>query len=203
MQIRHLATAALLLFTARAAAAQTAQAAPKARNVVPTLGFSIGAASLDPDAAASSSVGDQAWGIQLDGGVVIRKHFLLGVDVGGQFLDDKAQFTQSTTGGDMKSSASVTYFSATAGLRSGIPASFPLGLALNVGASATVSRRSIDNCVDCHVDKLKIPGGAFVEPTLLLRVRKFMIRATDRVYMGGDGMRSVISAGMQFDFRGR
>ncbi|NUS98769.1 MAG: hypothetical protein HOQ11_15310, partial [Gemmatimonadaceae bacterium] len=54
-----------------------------------------------------------------------------------------------------------------------------------------------------HTDKLKIPGGGFVEPTLLLRVRKFMIRATDRVYLGGDGMRSVISAGMQFDFHGR
>ncbi|NUO62617.1 MAG: hypothetical protein HOQ12_10585 [Gemmatimonadaceae bacterium] len=202
MQIRHLA-AAFLVFTASAAAAQAPQAAPKARNVVPTLGFSIGAASLDPDAAASSSVGDQAWGIQLDGGVVVKKRFLLGVDVGGQFLDDKAQFTQSTTGGDMKSSASVTYFSAMAGLRSGIPASFPIGLAVNVGASATVGRRSIDNCVDCHTDKLKIPGGGFVEPTLLLRVRKFMIRATDRVYLGGDGMRSVISAGMQFDFHGR
>ena len=200
MHIRHVAIAALV---ALAASTAGAQAAPKTRNVVPTLGFSIGTLAIDPDAAANSMVGDQAWGLQLDGGVVVHKHLVFGVDVGGQFLDDKAQFTQSTTGGDMKSSASVTYFSGMVGLRSGIPASFPLGLAVNVGASATVSKRSIDNCVDCHVDNLKIPGGAFVEPTLLLRVRKFMLRATDRVYLGGDGMRSVISAGMQFDFRGR
>ncbi|HEX8850484.1 MAG TPA: hypothetical protein VF761_13215 [Gemmatimonadaceae bacterium] len=201
MYIRQLvATAALV---ALAAGTAGAQAAPKTRNVVPTFGFSIGTLAIDPDAAAGSSVGDQAWGLQLDGGVVVHKHLVLGIDLGGQFLDDKAQFTQSTTAGDMKSSASVTYFSGSVGLRSGIPASFPLGLAVNVGASATVSKRSIDNCVDCHVEKLRIPGGGFVEPTLLLRVRSFMLRATDRVYLGGNGMRSVISAGMQFDFRGR
>ena len=200
MQVRHLAALALLALAARAAGAQ---ATPKTHSVVPTVGFSVGALAIDPDAAASSSVGDHAFGIQLDGGVVVRNHFLFGIDIGGQFLDDHAQFTQNTTGGNMKSSASVTYFSASTGFRTGIPASFPLGLALNLGASATVGRRSIDNCVDCQVDKLKIPGGGFVEPTLLLRVRKFMIRASDRVYLGGSGMRSVISAGMQFDLHRR
>lgn len=200
MHARHLAVAALLALTARGAAAQ---AASNPRNVVPTVGFSVGSLAIDPAAAAGSSVGDRAWGIQLDGGVVVRNHFLFGIDVGGQFLDDQAQFTQNTTGGNMKSSASVTYFSAMTGFRTGLPASFPVGLALNLGASATVGRRSIDNCTDCHVDKLKIPGGGFVEPTLLVRVRKFMIRASDRVYLGGNGMRSVISAGMQFDMHRR
>jgi hypothetical protein len=80
-----------------------------------------------------------------------------------------------------------------------MPATFPLGFALNVGASATMTRRSIDNCVDCHVDKMSIPGGGFVEPVLLVRVKTFMLRAADRVYLGGNGMRSVISAGMQID----
>jgi hypothetical protein len=66
-----------------------------------------------------------------------------------------------------------------------------------------MSRRSIDNCEDCHVDKLKIPGGGFVEPTLLVRVRKVMLRASDRMYLGANGMQSVISAGMQFDLNKR
>ncbi|HET9004596.1 MAG TPA: hypothetical protein VFN39_11400 [Gemmatimonadaceae bacterium] len=199
MQIRHLAAAAILALPAHAVLAQATPA--KARNVVPTLGFSVGTLAIDPDAAATSSVGDRAWGLQLDGGIVVKKHLLFLADIGGQFLDDKAQFTQATTGGNRKSSANVTYFSASTGFRTGIPVSFPVGFALNVGASATTSRRSIDNCTNCNVDKLKIPGGGFVEPMLLVKVRNYMIRGSDRVYLGAKGMQSVISLGMQFDLQ--
>ncbi|HWE41835.1 MAG TPA: hypothetical protein VG432_04975 [Gemmatimonadaceae bacterium] len=201
MQLRHLAAAALLTVPAHAVLAQSAS--PKPRNVVPTLGFSIGTLSIDPDAAASSNVGDRAWGLQFDGGVVVKKHFLFLADIGGQFLDDRAQFTQATTGGNRKSSANVTYFSASTGFRTGLPASFPVGFALNLGASGTMTRRSIDNCVDCHVDKMSIPGGGFVEPMLLVRVRTFMIRGSDRVYLGAKGMQSVVSLGMQVDLNRR
>ena len=201
MQIRHLAAAVLLAIPAQSALAQATSAATRA--VVPTFGFSVGTLAIDPDAAASSSVGDRSWGLQFDGGVVVHKHLLFQADIGGQFLDDKAQFTQATTGGNKKSTSNVTYFSASTGFRAGASESFPLGFALNLGGSATMTRRSIDNCVDCHVDKLKIPGGGFVEPMLLVRAGKFMIRAGDRVYLGGDGMRSLISAGLQFDLNKR
>ena len=96
MHARHLAVAALFALTARGAAAQTA---PKTASVVPTVGFSVGSLAIDPAAAAGSSVGDRAWGIQLDGGIVVRNHFLFGIDLGGQFLDDQAQFTEMTSGG--------------------------------------------------------------------------------------------------------
>ena len=201
MQIRHLAAVALFALPTHALLAQSTPA--KVRNVVPTFGFSIGTLAIDPEAAASSSVGDRAWGLQFDGGVVVHKHFLFSADIGGQFLDDKAQFTQATTGGNKKSTSNVTYFSASTGFRTGIPSSFPVGFAMNVGATATMTRRSIDNCVDCHVDKMSIPGGGFVEPMLLVRVKTFMLRASDRVYLGGSGMESVISAGMQFDLNKR
>ena len=201
MRIPHLVATALLALPTRALLAQAAT--PTNRNVVPTVGFSVGTMAIDPDAAATSSVGDRAWGLQLDGGVVVHRHLVFQADIGGQFLDDQAQFTQATTGGNKKSSASVTYFSASTGFRTGIPASFPLGFALNLGASATVSNRAIDNCSDCHVDKLKIPGGGFVEPVLLVRVHNFMLRGSDRVYLGATGMQSVISMGMQFDLNKR
>ncbi|MFL5561255.1 MAG: hypothetical protein ACJ79K_07270 [Gemmatimonadaceae bacterium] len=197
MQIRHFAAVALLALPARALHAQ-ANPAP-ARNVVPTLGFSVGTLAMNPDAAAQSSVGERAWGLQLDGGIVVHKHLLFSADLGGQMLHDNAEFTQLTNVGNRKSSASVTYFSASTGFRSGIPVAFPVGFALNLGASGTMTRRSIDNCVDCHVEKMKIPGGGFVEPTLLVRVKTFMLRGSDRVYLGGDGMQSLISVGMQYD----
>jgi hypothetical protein len=201
MQLRHLAIATLLVVPAPALFAQ--DSTPTTRNVVPTFGFSVGSLAIDPDAAANSQVGEQAWGLQFDGGVVVRKHFVFLADFGGQFLDDHAEFTQQTTGGNKKSTSNVTYLSAMTGIRTGIPAAFPVGLAVNLGATATMTRRSIDECVDCHVDKLKIPGGGFVEPMVLVRVKTFMLRASDRVYLGGDGMRSLISAGMQFDFNKR
>lgn len=198
MHIRHLAAAALLVIPAPSLLAQAALA--KTHDVVPTFGFSLGTLAINPDAAASSYVGEHAWGVQFDGGVVVRRHLVFLADFGGQILDDKAQFTQQTTGGNRKSSSNVTYLSAMTGFRTGIPASFPLGLAVNVGATATMTRRSIDNCVDCHVDKMSIPGGGFVEPMVLVRVKTFMLRASDRVYLGGDGMQNLVSAGMQFDF---
>ena len=196
MQIRILAAAALLVAPATAHAQSTS--APT-RNVVPTLGFSVGTLAMNPDAATRASVGERAWGLQLDGGIVVHKHLLFSADMGGQMLHDNLAFTQLTNVGNRKSTASVTYFSASTGFRTGVPVAFPVGLALNLGASGTMTRRSIDNCVDCHVEKMKIPGGGFVEPVLLVRVKTFMLRATDRVYLGGNGMQSVISAGMQYD----
>lgn len=169
------------------------------RSVVPVLGFSIGSLAIDPDRAANAQVGERAWGIQLDGGVTVNRFFAFGIDVGGQFLDDHAQFRQNTTGGMKKSNASVTYFSATTGVRSG--ALGPVVLGANVGASATIATRGIDNCVDCNVDKLRIPGGGFVEPMMLIAVRKFHVRLADRVYFGGDGMRSVMSVGAQISLQ--
>ena len=174
-----------------------------AQQVTPVFGISGGSLSIESASASRSQVGDRSYGLQLDAGVLVKNHFYFGVDIGGQFLKDHAQFTQNTTGGEMKSSASVTYFSALAGARTGALPAVPLAFGLNLGASATISRRSIDNCSDCQVDKLDIPGGAFVEPTLLLGRRNARLRASDRVYLTGDGMRSVISVGLDLQLRKR
>ena len=174
-----------------------------AQQVTPVLGLNVGSLSIESASAARSQVGDRSYGLQLDAGVLVKRHLYFGVDLGGQFLRDQAQFTQNTTGGEKKSTANVTYFSGIAGARTGTLAVIPASLGVNVGASATMSRRSIDNCSDCQVDKLDIPGGAFVEPTLLLGRRNARLRVSDRVYLGGDGMRSVISVGADLQLRKR
>ena len=192
---RHfLVGAALLAIGARALPAQKA---------TPVFGLSVGSLSIESASATRSQVGDRSYGLQLDAGVLVKRHLYFGVDLGGQFLRDQAQFTQNTTGGEKKSTANVTYFSGIAGARTGTLAVIPASLGVNVGASATMSRRSIDNCSDCQVDKLDIPGGAFVEPTLLLGRRNARLRVSDRVYLGGDGMRSVISVGADLQLRKR
>lgn len=165
--------------------------------ITPSFGFGIGVMSIDGTTAANSQVGDQAWGIHLDGGITLKRFVFLGADLGGQFLDDKAQFTQNTTGGEKESTANVTYFSALLGLRSPTVPGVPVRVGVNGGYSGTMTRRSIDNCVDCRVDKLKIPGGAFVEPTLLVGGRSLKLRVSDRIYTG-DGMKNMILVAGEF-----
>ena len=191
----------LLLAAALVAAGARTASAQQVQRYVPVLGATIGSMAIEPAAATQSQVGDRSYGLQLDAGVLMKRHFYLGLDVGGQFLKDNAQFTQATTGGTKKSTASVTYFSAITGLRTSVPSALPVALGLNAGYSATVSRRSIDQCVDCNVDKLDIPGGAFVEPMLLFGRRSAQLRVVDRFYLTGDGMRNVISAGVEFTVR--
>jgi hypothetical protein len=166
-----------------------------AQRATPVFGVSVGALSMESATAAREQVGDRSYGLQLDAGMLVKRHLYLGIDLGGQFLDDEAEFTQNTTGGEMQSTASVTYLSAMVGARTGALPVVPLGLGLNVGTSVTMTRRSIDECEDCRVDKLDIPGGAFVEPTLSLGRRRARFRASSRLYLGGEGMRTVLSVG--------
>ena len=183
---------------ATAAQAATPQITAPQRAFV--LGLGAGSMSIGSAAATASQVGERSYGLQIDAGLLMARHFYFGIDIGGQFLDDKAQFTQNTTAGEMKSSASVTYFSALAGMRAPLGAT-PLAVGVNGGYSLAMTRRSIDNCVDCQVDKLHIPGGAFVEPLLLLGQGSIRLRVSDRMYLGGDGMRSVISLGAELQPR--
>jgi hypothetical protein len=187
---RFICGAALLALGARTLPAQQQE-----RTFTPVLGASVGTMSMESASALRSQVGDRSYGLQLDVGVLAKRHFYFGIDIGGQFLKDKANFTQNTTGGEMKSSAVVTYLSAITGARTGTLPVVPVAFGLNVGASATISRRSIENCDGCRVDKLDIPGGAFAEPVLLIGRRNTRVRVSDRLYLTGDGMRSVISVG--------
>ena len=195
MRALHVVSLAALL----AVGAQQLQA-QQAKRYTPVFGFNVGTMAIESGAAAASQVGDRSWGVQLDAGVVLDRFFYLGADFGGQVLDDKAQFEQNTTGGERESTANVTYLSAIAGLRTGTPRVVPVALALNVGFSATMTRRSIDQCIDCRVDKLDIPGGGFVEPTVLLGRRNARLRVSDRVYLDGKGMQNIVSVGVDYRY---
>ena len=172
-----------------------------------TAGITVNSMSIDPTTAATQQVRPHSWGVQLDAGMLLMRHLYVGIDLGPQFLSDLATFTQNTTGGEMKSTAALTYFSAMTGARTRpyrmIPGVAPIALGLYGGGSFTKSIRSIDNCDGCRSDKIDIPGGAFVQPTLVFgqgrgRAR---LRVSDRLFVTGEGIRSVISAGMEFGGR--
>jgi len=169
------------------------------------VGVTLNSMAIDPTTAASQQVRAQSWGMQFDAGLHFKRYLFVGIDFGPQFLSDLATFTENTTGGEMKSTAALTYFSAMAGSRtrpfrlvSGIPA---VALGLYGGGSVTKSLRSIDNCSDCRSDDIDIPGGAFVQPTLVFGQGRARLRVSDRYFLSGEGIRSVISAGMELGGR--
>src|SRR5829696_8748097 len=113
MHFRHVFTvAALVAIGAQALPAQALPAQQQTRRVAPVFGVTVGSMSIESASATRSQVGERSYGLQLDLGALVQRHFYFGVDLGGQFLKDHAQFTQNTTGGEKSSTAAVTYLSA-------------------------------------------------------------------------------------------
>lgn len=199
---RRLCLLALLLAATRPSSLEAQDSIPARKPFV--FGITANAMSIDAGTAGTQLVGARSWGMQFDGGYVV-KHLYLGFDFGPQFLSDKASFTQNTTQGTMKSTAMLVYFSALAGPRTPplqiIPGMAPIALGVYGGVSGTTSERSIDNCVDCYQEKMSIPGGTFVQPMLLFGAGHARLRVSDRVFLKGTGIRSVVSAGMEIGAR--
>jgi hypothetical protein len=195
---RHLCFVALLLVGIRPSSVEAQDSIPARKPFV--FGITANAMSIDAGTAGTQLVGARSWGMQFDGGYVV-KHLYLGFDFGPQFLSDKASFTQNTTQGTMKSTAMLVYFSALAGPRTRplqiVPGMAPIALGVYGGVSTTVSERSIDNCSNCYQEKMDIPGGTFVQPVLLFGAGRARVRVSDRVFFKGTGIRSVMSAGME------
>lgn len=166
-----------------------------------TVGFALNALSIDRGTADLMAVHDRAVGGQLDFGFTAKRYLFLGADFGYAVLSDHATFTQTTTAGDKKSSAGLVSFSAVAGPRTrpiGLGAVLPtVSLGLLGGFTKTVGERSVDNCLDCRMDHLAIPGGAFVQPTVVLGSGNTRLRISDRHFVKGDGVRYVVSAGIE------
>jgi hypothetical protein len=201
-RIRPLCLAALLVVTT--GTLLSAQDTTTTRKPF-VFGMTGNAMSIDATTAGTQLVGTRSWGMQFDGGLLLKRYFYLGLDFGPQFLSDKATFTQTTTGGTKSSGAMLVYFSAVAGPRTRpfqlVPGVAPIALGLYGGVSATAAERSIDNCLDCRMDKMTIPGGAFVQPTMVFGDGVTRVRISDRAFVNGTGIQSVISAGMELGAR--
>jgi hypothetical protein len=195
---RTLCVAAVVLATAGAEALQGQDTIPARKPFV--VGLTANAMSIDPATAGTQLVGGRSWGMQVDGGLLLKRLYV-GFDFGPQFLSDKASFTQNTTGGEMTSTATLVYFSAMAGPRTPafqlVPGMAPIAFGVYGGVSKTVTERSIENCTNCYSEKIDIPGGTFVQPVLLFGAGRARFRLSDRVFVGGKGITSVMSVGME------
>jgi hypothetical protein len=165
------------------------------------LGLTANHLSIDPVAAASQKVGARSWGVQFDAAYTFGKYFVVAADFAPNGLSDKAGFTETTTIGDKSSSAMLLYMSAMAGARTApfriIPGLAATSFGLYGGASTTRGERSISECVDCTTQNISIDGGTFVQPTIVFGEGRTRMRVSDRSYLGGKGIRNVISAGVE------
>jgi hypothetical protein len=195
---RRLCLAALFAVAASTSTLGAQDSIPARKPFV--VGLTVNAMSIDATTAGDQLVGGRSFGMQFDGGVLV-KHMYIGLDFGPQFLSDHASFTQNTTGGQLSSSAMLVYFSAMAGPRTPafplIPGMAPVALGFYGGVSTTVAERSIDNCTDCRKDSMDIPGGTFVQPVVLMGTGRARLRLSDRVFVGGKGILSIMSVGME------
>jgi hypothetical protein len=124
----------------------------------------------------AAGVGSRGWGLSFDFAATLQGILIGGADLGAAWVGDDSSFTQSTTGGQKKSSTAAFFASVYGGVRT--PA-FPLSedkvmrsvVGVTFGASSWSGVRSIDSCVDCRSDKLDIDGGSYVEPFVLIGKR--------------------------------
>jgi hypothetical protein len=189
--------------TTRASSAPDATVAPATKPFV--FGMTANAMSINSAVATQQMVKPTSFGMQIDLGVTFARFLFAGIDLGPQMLRDQGSFTQTTTAGDMNSSADLLYYSAMAGVRSPSVRMLPFipatSFGLYGGGSGTKGKRSIDKCVDCYSEDITIAGGSFVQPTLVFGEGKARMRVSDRYFTGGKGIRSVYSLGLELGGR--
>lgn len=117
---------------------------------------------------------------------------LLGAEIGWDSPNDKKEFTNMTSSGELTSSVSVWQFSLLTGLKSPYikfssnSKSYLFGN-INVGNMwAFFEERSIQNCIGCDEDKIDISGGFFIKPELYYVFDVFSIGLSYRHFLNSD-----------------
>lgn len=182
-----------LLLSAGAAAAQQV---PLEKQ----LGFEVFAGSLNADAAETQGTADRMWGGQLNFGVTAFRVLRVSADAGFVGLRDHRSFTETTNEGDMESTVGGVVGSLVAGLHTP-----PLALApghaadvtagVNVGHTWIGADRSINRCIDCTLERVRIDAGNFWEPSLQVFHGRNGLSARYRVYRAAADMRNALMIG--------
>jgi hypothetical protein len=121
----------------------------------------------------ASGVGSRGWGLAFNVAATAGGILMGGADIGFAGVGDDSSFTNSTTGGTRESSTSTFFASAYAGLKTPI---FALNaartrravLGATVGYSSWSGKRSISSCVNCDEEDVRIRGGTYVEPFVVI-----------------------------------
>lgn len=130
----------------------------------------VGTYNLNEDTVVPQGLGRSAFSLGLDAHLVFGNYIRLGAGVFGFSPEDNEEFTvpvmdeYGNISGGQGSAAGAGIFG-----EAGV--TVPLGKAvrseLNLGLLGVTADRSVANCVDCPVEALHIPAGAYIKPRLL------------------------------------
>jgi hypothetical protein len=194
--MRHLTTlvllAGLLATSGRAAAQQS--------GLELWGGLDVFTASLTTDAAETQGTAGRMWGGQFSFGATGMRVLSVGADLGFVGIRDHREFTEPTTGGDKTSTVGGVMGSLLAGLHTPPLALAPNGAAdlqigVNVGYTLIGADRSINECIDCTIESVRIRAGGFWEPGIQLFHGKGGISARYRRYGSGSDVRDALMIG--------
>lgn len=135
-------------------------------------GLGLNTTSVKTAPANTQGIGTRGIGFLFSASPRVHQIFAIHLDAGLEFVDDKQQFTQLTTGGTKSSSVALLFGSIAAGIStppiqlSNKPQGGRLAIGLNVGSDWVGGERSIDNCIDCHKEDLDLSGGGYLESML-------------------------------------
>jgi len=166
-------------------------------------GLELFTGSLDADAAETQGTADRMWGAQFNFGITAYRVLNLGVDAGIVGIRDRRPFTENTTAGERESAVGGVLGSLVAGLNTPSLALAPgraadLRLGVNVGYTLIGADRSIDRCLDCNLERVRIHAGEFVEPALQLFHGKGGLSARYRMYRARADVRNALMIGYTF-----
>lgn len=163
----------------------SAQPASKVNSVGWFGDFGLVSSQVDSTTADEARIGSRGIGLMMGFGMHIKGIVVGGVQLEGQWVSDKDQFTNATTGGTKKSGTSIYDLSVFGGLRTpflGDKDKAGVRLGVNYGKSWFGGRRGIGNCINCDEEGLNIGGGSYYEPIVIIGKRNVGCSVSYRVY---------------------
>jgi hypothetical protein len=166
-------------------------------------GLDMFTAALKADAAETQGTADRMWGGQFSFGASAGRVLNVGADLGFVGIRDHREFTEPTTGGDRTSTVGGVMGSLLAGLYTPPLALAPvdgvdLRVGMNVGYTLIGADRSINECVDCTIESVRIHAGGFLEPGIQIFRGKGGLSARYRRYASGSDLRDALMIGYAF-----
>jgi hypothetical protein len=158
--------------------------------------------AFDKEQAQREFIHDSAEALILEGEYFFHPYFSYTVGVALLSYDDKASYSQKTTGGYKSSSSRGIPIYGDVGYKQFFGANARTYITLRTGVSVmTVSDRSITDCTDCHAEDIDIDGGIYAMAGAGVRFAKsWTVGLRYKSYFSGD-MDNAVGIGFSYGFR--
>jgi len=144
--------------------------------------------ALDKEQAQREFIHDSAEGLFLEGEYFFHPYFSYTLGLAILSYDDKASYSQQTTGGYQSSHARGIPIYGDIGYKQFFGANARIYITARAGVSAvTASERSISDCSNCHAEDIDIDGGFYAMVSAGVRfAQSWTVGLRYKSYLSGD-----------------